>query len=439
MDPGPDKATTGDLFARYVVPNYARFPVAPVRAAGLRLWDEDGKEYLDFGAGVAVDTLGHCHPAMVEAIRRQSETLIHCSNLYRIRPQAELARMLVETVVGEEGKCFFSNSGAEANETLIKLARKYGHTRPAADGSARGEILTFSNSFHGRTLATLSATAQTKIHAGFEPLVEGFRYLPFNDVEALRAGVGPRTVALLLEPVQGEGGIHVATSEFLRAAADLCRERDLLLLFDEIQCGLGRCGHWCGWKTIGGAEDIVPDAISWAKGIGGGFPLGAVWIRSRPLGSTDATRLSDVLGPGSHGTTYGGSPLASAVGKAVLDEVERADLCGNAVAVGKYITECVRGWNHPLIAAIRGRGLMLGFEIDAGRIAALPACADSGKTPAAFVVTALMEAGLLTVPAGVSVVRWLPPLVVTREDADEALAIFRKALDQFLLSIHSSS
>jgi acetylornithine/N-succinyldiaminopimelate aminotransferase len=430
---------TAELFARYVVPNYARFPVAPARAEGLRLWDEDGKEYLDFGAGVAVDTLGHCHPAMVEAIRRQSETLIHCSNLYHIRPQAELARKLVETVVGENGKCFFCNSGAEANETLIKLARKYGHTRPAADGSPRGEILTFANSFHGRTLATLSATAQTKIHAGFEPLVEGFRYLPYNDVAALRAAVGPQTVAILLEPVQGEGGINVATSEFLRVASELCRERDMLLLFDEIQCGLGRCGQWCGWKSIEGVDDIVPDAISWAKGIGGGFPLGSVWVRSRPMGDCDAALLSDLLGPGSHGTTYGGSPLASAVGKAVLDEVERAGLCANAVGVGAHITETVKAWQHPLLRAVRGRGLMLGFELDAERIASLPACVDSGKTPAVFVVSLLMDAGLLTVPAGAAVVRFLPPLVVTRGDADRALALFRRILDQLLDSILSKS
>ncbi len=426
---------TADLFSRYIVPNYGRFPVAPVRAKGLRLWDEEGKEYLDFGAGVAVDTLGHCHPAMVKAIREQAETLIHCSNLYRIRPQAELAQMLVETIVGEDGKCFFCNSGAEANETLIKLARKYGHSRPAPDGAARGEILTFTNSFHGRTLATLSATAQPKIHAGFEPLVEGFRYLPFNDVEALRAAVGPKTIAVLLEPVQGEGGINVARPEFVRAAAELCRERDMLLLFDEIQCGLGRCGHWCGWKTIGGVEDIVPDGISWAKGIGGGFPLGSVWVRSRPMGAHDAALLSDLLGPGSHGTTYGGSPLASAVGKAVLEEIANAELCANAVTIGAHLTHAVTSWNHPLVRAVRGRGLMLGFELDAERITALPACGDAGKPASIFVVSLLMDEGLLTVPAGAAVVRFLPPLVVTRKDAEQALAVFRRVLDHLLDSL----
>ncbi len=412
------RTSTSDLFDQYVIPNYGRFAMAPVRAEGARVWDEDAKEYLDFGAGIAVDTLGHCHPAMVGAIREQTEHLIHCSNLYQIPAQADLARLLVEKVVGEAGKCFFCNSGAEANEALIKLARKYG------EATGRGEVLTFTGCFHGRTLATLSATAQEKIHKGFEPLVEGFRYLPFNDVDALKKGIGEKTVAILFEPVQGESGINSATADFIQTAAELARENDLLLMFDEVQCGLGRCGNLCGWRTIEGAEDVIPDAVSWAKGIGGGFPLGAIWVRTREDG------MSDLLGPSSHGTTYGGSPLASAVGRAILHELERADLCANSATLGKEIVEIVRGWNTPWITEVRGRGLMIGLQIDDERIEALPRYKESGcGTPAIWMVAQLMDAGLLTVPAGANVVRFLPPLIITRSDVAEALKILRTVLN----------
>lgn len=415
--------TTADLFTQYVVPNYGRFPIAPVRAKGARLWDESGKEYLDFGAGVAVDTLGHCHPAMADAIAKQAQTLIHCSNLYQIRPQAELAAILSERVVQRPGKVFFCNSGAEANETLIKIARKFGHQNPNAAGQSRGEILTFTNSFHGRTLATLSATAQSKIHDGFTPLVEGFKYLPYNDVEALKNGVSENTVAILLEPVQGEGGINVATAEFLQTAAALAKEHNLLLLFDEIQCGIARCGDWCGWRTIDGAENVVPHAISWAKGLGGGFPIGAVWVNAE-------NGLCDILGPGSHGTTYGGSPLAISAARAVVDEIEKQSICQHVADLGKYIVDQVRAWHHPLISETRGRGLMIGFQLDISLVEKISGFAESGKTPALFIVLRLMDAGLLTVPAGPGVVRWLPPLTITKEDADEALSIFKKVLNQ---------
>jgi acetylornithine/N-succinyldiaminopimelate aminotransferase len=408
--------STADLFAQYVTPNYGRFSVAPTHAKGTRLWDEAGKEYLDFGAGIAVDTLGHCHPAMVDAISKQAQTLIHCSNLYQIRPQAELAAILTERVVQHPGKAFFCNSGAEANETLIKLARKFGHENPSADGKSRGEILTFTNSFHGRTMATISATAQEKVKIGFAPLLEGFRHLPYNDVDALKNGITDQTVAILLEPIQGEGGINVATAEFLQAAAALAKKHNLLLMFDEIQSGIARCGNWCGWRTISGAEDIVPHAISWAKGLGGGFPIGAAWINAD-------NQLCDTLGPGTHGTTYGGAYLAVAASRAVIDEIEKTNLCQNATQLGDYITAEVRSWNHPLITEVRGRGLMIGFQLN---IDAIPA---TDKTASVQIVLQLMEAGLLTIPAGASVVRWLPPLNITKQDADEALRIFKQVLD----------
>ncbi len=402
---------------RYVLGNYGRLPLVPERGEGVWLWAADGRKYLDFACGIAVCSLGHCPPALTIAIREQSAKLIHCSNLYQISEQAELAERIVEDVVRAPGKCFFCNSGAEANEVLIKLARRYGRAAPAPGGAPRHEILTFTNSFHGRTMAGISATGQEKTKAGFEPLLPGFRHLPFNDVAALEAGVSPGTVAIMLEPVQGEGGINVATPEFLQAVAALRAEHDLLILFDEVQSGLGRTGDLCAWKTIlGDAAALVPDAVSWAKGLGGGFPIGAAWISDRPAGDTP---LSGLLPPGSHGTTFGGSPLASAAGLAVLAEIEAEGLCANAREQGSYILEQVGGWDAlPVLSSVRGLGLMLGFVLDPA-VAAAPA-----------VVGKLMEAGLLTVPAGPGVIRWLPPLNVTRDEIDQALAIMQRVLSE---------
>src|SRR3984893_736617 len=300
---------TRKLFDEFVVPNYGRYDLVLVRGRGSRVWDEDGREYLDFGAGIAVSTLGHAHPRMIEALDRQARELIHTSNLYYTRPQGELARHLVE-VVGEPGKIFFSNSGAEANEAAIKLARKFGNecSGPLTDGEPRFEILTFHRSFHGRTIAGISATGQEKVKQGFAPLLAGFQHLPFNDLRAVEKAITNKTVAILMEPVQGEGGIYPATSEFLLGLRRLCDRHGLLLMLDEIQCGLGRLGNWCGWKEII-EEDFVPDTISWAKGIGGGFPLGATWIRKKPVRTLtgEAVDLCDLLKPGTHGTTYGGT------------------------------------------------------------------------------------------------------------------------------------
>ena len=422
-----DKTATADLFAQYVAPTYGRFPMQPARGRGAELWDEDGRRFLDFGAGVAVSSLGHAHPALMEVFRRQPADLIHSSNLYQPRGQALLAKTLVEEVVGLPGKCFFSNSGTEANEGLIKLARRFGQAVPAADGSPRREIITFNNSFHGRTTGGMAATGQEKIRLGFGPLMEGFTHLPFNDIDALRAAVSDDTVAILLEPVQGEGGIHIATGEFLSAAAEICRERDMLLLFDEIQCGIGRCGSLCGWHAIGDTQGIVPDAISWAKGLGGGFPLGAIWFKDRPAGDV---RLPDLLGPGTHGSTYGGSPLASAVGLAVIETIRDSGLCENAERLGAMILEQARAWDHPLLADVRGLGLMIGFELDPEALAGAPGFAESGRPPSLFMVDQLAAAGLLTVPSGQNVVRWLPALVVTEDEVAEALQILRTVLDR---------
>jgi acetylornithine/N-succinyldiaminopimelate aminotransferase len=386
----------------------------------------EGKEYLDFGAGIAVSTLGHAHPRMIEAINRQVHELIHTSNLYYTQPQGELARRLVE-IVGAPGKVFFSNSGAEANEAAIKLARKFGNecSGPLPNGKPRFEILTFHRSFHGRTMAGISATAQIKVKQGFAPLLPGFKHLPFNDLPAVEAAITDETVGVLLEPVQGEGGVYPASKEFLLGLRRICDQHGLLLMLDEIQCGLGRLGNWCGWKEIV-EEELIPDTISWAKGIGGGFPLGATWIRKTPVRSLtgETVDLCDLLKPGTHGTTFGGTPLACVTSLAVLETIQEEGLLENARNLGEYAIR--RLSDLPGVKQVRGMGLMLGIELGE-EFAAL---AEDGKTPANITVVASMKNGLLTVPAGPSVIRWLPPLNVTRAEIDEAVSIFAKTLDE---------
>ncbi len=413
-----------------VAPTYGRFPVSFVQGAGCRLWDSEGRGYLDFGSGVAVCSLGHCPPVLVEALREQAGTLIHCSNLYSNPWQSELARRLTSEVAGLPGKVFFSNSGAEANECLIKLARRFGHARPAADGRARHVILTFERSFHGRTMAGISATGQNKVKEGFAPLLPGFRHLPYNDADALEAAITEDTAAVLMEVVQGEGGIHVADAEFLLAARDTCRRHDLLLLMDEIQCGLGRAGALRTWDSVlDCGEEFEPDGISWAKGLGGGFPLGAVWMSDRPCGP-GGPALSSLMGPGSHGTTYGGSPLACAAGLAVTGEIMRGGIVDNAREQGAYLMEALRGRPVALVKEVRGMGMMIGVLLDVGSVSGVPGYSESGMSPAGFVTDRLNRAGLLTAPAGADVVRLMPPLILTREEAEEGLGIFFSALEK---------
>ena len=330
--------TTADLYARHVMPTYARLPLTLVRGEGCRVWDEHGRGYLDFCSGIAVCSLGHCHPRVTDAIRDQATTLIHVSNLYHMPQQAALAAEINDHHVRLPGKVFFSNSGAEANDGLIKSARRFGHRRPRPDGTPRVETLTFDHSFHGRTLGSMAATAQTKIHEGFDPLLPGFRYLQFNDIAALEAGIRQETVAILLEPVQGEGGVHAATSEFLRAAAALCRKHYLLLLFDEVQAGFGRCGEAMAWRAI--APEIEPDGISWAKGMGAGVPIGAFWLSDSAI-DDDGTPLSSIMGAGSHGSTYGGNPLVCAASLAALREIRESALADHAVRAGNHIRQTI--------------------------------------------------------------------------------------------------
>ena len=398
----------------YILPTYANFPLTAIRGAGARLWDDQGNCYLDFCAGIATCSLGHCHPAITEAITAQAKTLIHCSNLYQIPKQKELARTIVEDFVQTPGKIFFANSGAEANDGAIKTARRFGHARPNANGNARYEVITFNSSFHGRTLGSMAATAQKKIHLGFDPLLTGFRYVPFNDLEALKKAITETTAGILLEPIQGEGGVHNATPEFLQGVADLCKENDLLLMLDEIQCGVGRTGDLMGWKSI--CPDIKPDTISFAKGLGGGFPIGAFYVSDRVI-DADGTELSSLMDAGSHGSTYGGNPLACSASLAVLTEIQSANLLENVKNQELRIRKAVASWNSPIIQEIRGKGLLLGFSLAPNTIEAPALC------------KLLMDNKRLAVPAGPNTLRWLPALNVTDAEVDEALKILKNTLD----------
>jgi acetylornithine/succinyldiaminopimelate/putrescine aminotransferase len=394
---------------------------------------------------LALASIGHAHPRVIAAMQQQIGTLVHTSNLYYTRPQAVLAERLVRLVSAPDapqGKVFFCNSGAEANEALYKLARKFGNDglSPAPKHNVgelvstdqyRHGIITMVGSFHGRTLAGIAATGQEKVKKSFEPPVQGFEHVPFNDGPALLAAVQePGTVAVLLEPIQGEIGVNPATPEFLRLARDLCDRHGLLLMFDEVQCGLGRTGDWCGWKTLAGPE-LMPDAVSWAKGIAGGFPLGAIWVSDRPvkLKSGETIALCDLLGPGTHGTTFGGTPLVSTGANEVLAVIEEEGMLENARVIGAHAVAAIQGIDSPLIKEVRGVGLMIAFELVPDFVARVPA-ADK-ISPSLMVVNALHAAGLLTVPSGTHAVRWLPPLNVSRAEIDEAAEILRKVLAQF--------
>ena len=405
-------STLAEKYQKFVIPTYGRFDLDIARGAGCRVWDFDGREFLDFGAGIAVCSLGHAHPEITEAVSRQAATLVHTSNLYRTAPQAELAERLVG--IAGPGKVFFCNSGAEANEGLIKLARRFGST------TARHEILTFDGSFHGRTMAGISATGQQKVKTGFGPLLDGFRHLPFGDLDAVSASIGPSTVAILVEPVQGEGGIHIAREAFLTGLRELCDKHNLLLLFDEIQCGLGRTGEWCGWESL--APNVRPDGVSWAKGIANGFPLGAFWVGGG--GRDDRGPLCDLLGPGSHGTTYGGNPVVCAAGLKVLEIIERDNLRMAAVKLGNHLVCALREARIPHVSEVRAIGLMVGIQLDKATFPQGP------RPPALEAVVRSMAEGLLAIPAGETVVRFLPPLNVVADEIDEAVKKFAAAIEE---------
>ena len=383
---------------QYLMRTYSRFPLALVRGAGVYVWDAAGNRYLDFVSGLAVNALGHCHPRVVTAVRAQAGRLLHVSNLYHLELQVQLARLLVENSALD--RVFFCNSGAEAVEAAIKLARKYAKKRY---GPERYEIITALNSFHGRTLAAITATGQPKYQQGFEPLPAGFRYVPFNDLGALREAVGAHTCAVMLEPVQGEGGVNVADAGYLRGVRALCDEQGLLLILDEVQTGIGRTGRFFAHQHYG----ITPDIMTLAKALGGGFPIGAMLAREEAAAG---------FGPGDHASTFGGNPLACAAALATvgtiledsfLEQVNRA-----AAHFRSRLAELQD--RFPVIREVRGLGLLVGVELSApvGR-AVLERC---------------RERGLLVNGIGDHVLRFLPPLIVTETELDAAVDILTAAV-----------
>ena len=407
--------TIRELFTKNVVPSYGRFDLAFSHGSGSHVFDVAGKRYLDFGGGIAVTSLGHAHPAVTEALIEQSKKLVHVSNLYYHEPQGRLAEALVKLIA--PGKVFFCNSGAEANEGLYKLARKFGHDE------GRFEILTALNSFHGRTLAGIAATGQEKVKKGFEPMTPGFRHVPYNDLAAMRAAISPATVAILVEGVQGEGGVTPASPEYLLGLRSLCDEKKLLLLMDGVQCGHFRTGRFQSYQRIlegvPGGEKFLADGIAMAKSLGGGFPMGAFWVRSP---------YADLLGAGTHGTTYGGTPLGCAVALKILEVIQTEKLADNARNVGEFLKSGLQqlSQKYPgVIHNVRGLGLMLGMEL-VPDLTKLPG--DPGKAQSLRFVNQLHAAGLLTIPAGTQVIRLLPALNLQPEEAEAGLKIIESAV-----------
>jgi predicted acetylornithine/succinylornithine family transaminase len=368
------------------------------RGSGTELWDTDGKRYLDFLCGLAVTSLGHAHPVVTEAISRQAATLLHVSNLFA-NPEALAAAVRVDTLLleatGCEGQVFFCNSGAEANEAALKLARKFG-------GRGRHSVISAYGSFHGRTLASLAATGQPAKHEPFMPMPDGFRHVAFNDIADLEAAIDPSVSAVLLEPVQGEGGVLPADPQYLRDVRALCDERGLLLIMDEVQTGFGRTGQWFGFQHAG----VVPDVVTMAKAMGNGFPVGAVWARREVAG---------VFRPGDHGSTYSGTALATAVVSAVIDEMRRIDAPALARARGAELTAALRA--VPGVASVRGEGLLLAAELAEG-------------IDAKVVYTRLLERGVVTNAVTATALRIAPPLTVTSEQISEAVAALSAVLQE---------
>jgi predicted acetylornithine/succinylornithine family transaminase len=379
----------------HLMPTYAP-GIALVEGTGTSVWDAEGNEYLDFVSGIAVTNIGHCHPKMVQAVQDQVETLVHVSNLYYNEKQPQLAKALAELSGMPGAKCFFCNSGAEANEGLIKLARLWGSDK------SKYEIITMRQSFHGRTLATLAATGQEKVQAGFGPLPEGFVYANFNDLQSVEDAISSRTAAVLVEALQAEGGVIPAEPEFLPGLRKLCDEKGILLLCDEVQCGMGRTGKWFGFQGY----DVQPDAFSLAKGLGNGFPIGAI---------VAGNKLADIFQPGHHATTFGGTPLACAAALSVIEVFEEEELLSNTMMMGAYFVEglCEIAMKHKKwIAGIRGLGLLLGMVLD---------------VPAAPLQKKLQEKGMLALATAGNVLRLLPPLNVSQEEIDQALKLIGEA------------
>ena len=372
-------------------PTYSRFPVTIAEAEGVTVKDTEGKSYLDFGSGIGVCNLGHRHPIVQTAVEEQLQKYWHVSNLYHVPLQEEVGQLLIDHTVGDY--VFFCNSGAEANEAAIKLARK---------ATGKTKIITFKQSFHGRTYATMSATGQQKIQQGFGPLLETFTYVPYNDLAAFQQALDDNTAAVMLEVIQGEGGVVVSDPEFLQAVAELCEENDVLLMIDEIQTGIGRTGKAFAYEHYG----ISPDVITLAKGLGNGLPVGAMIAKGK---------YRDVFGPGSHGTTFGGNPLAMAAAKAVLQTVLQDEFLTSVEEKGEYLLQQLNETigAHPKVKEIRGKGFMIGIVYE---------------DEVANLINQLIEYGLFTLSAGPNVIRLLPPLIATKEDIDQAVSLIADVL-----------
>ncbi|HLH76803.1 MAG TPA: acetylornithine transaminase [Candidatus Binataceae bacterium] len=385
-----------DLTHQHLVNVYGCLPVALARGEGTYLYDVEGKRYLDFFCGLAVTSLGHCHPAVVDAIKRQAETLIHVSNVFHTEPMARLAAKLSESF--HQAKVFFCNSGAEANEAAIKLARRWG----SAQSEGRFEIIAMHNSFHGRTLATLSVTGQEKYHQGFLPLLPGVKLVPFDDVSAVESALSGRTVAIMVEPIQGEGGVVVPHPNYLAALRALCDRHRLLLIFDEVQVGVGRTGRLYAHQHAG----VRPDIMTLAKALGGGLPIGAMLARPE---------VAECLSPGSHGTTFGGNPVACAAALAVMETIEREGLLENGRTLGNYLMEGLRALDRAgdTIREVRGQGMIIGAAL--------------ARDPRPVVEDCLRQGLILNATAG-NVMRLLPPLNLTRAQADAGLEMIGRAL-----------
>ena len=375
---------------RYIANTYSRYPLVLVRGQGCKVWSSDGKEYLDFVAGLAVCNLGHCHPKVVGAIQDQSRRLLHVSNFYHIEPQIELAKLLCENSFAD--RIFFCNSGAEANEAAMKLAKKYAKDTGHAD---KFEIISMKRSFHGRTMATMSATGQEKIQKGFDPLVPGFSYVPFNDIEAALRGVTPQTCAVIVEPIQGEGGVNCPSEGYLRDLRELCREREILLIFDEVQVGMGRTGKLFAHEH----EGVYPDIMTLAKSLAGGVPIGAM---------VAAEEVAKSFSPGTHATTFGGNPLATAAGVAALSVLLEDDFLENCRRVGDHFLNRLMDLKgkYPFIKEVRGKGLIIGVELN---------------FEGAQIVTRCMEEGFLINCTMGNILRFLPPLIMTTDEVDQLI------------------
>ena len=391
-------------YSHCLIRNYATPPVAFDRGEGARIWDVEGNEYLDFSSGIAVTCLGHSHPKWVSAVQKQAAKLVHCTNLFAIPEQARLAERL--TRKAGAGRMLFCNSGAEANEALIKLARLYGCNKAGGKEGKIIKIVSAEGDFHGRTYGAMSATSGSKIRSGFAPLAPGFAFAKFNELASFEGLLDEDTAAVLIEPIQGEGGVRETTDDVLRGIRQLCDERGILLMLDEVQCGMARTGRFFSYESAG----ITPDAIALAKGLGGGFPIGAIWVRESH---------ADLFKPGSHGTTFGGSPLACAAAHAVLDVIEEEKLMEKVAVRGasfKIELETVAAKRPDLVKEVRGRGYLLAMSM---------------KVPCGEIVTALRMRGLIAVPAGGDSVRILPPLNANEGEIAEALEIIDKTLSTF--------